>query len=142
MAFAELSKKWFYQGYPCVILYHEGNEPWTGPYYCGYVGLKEGNPYYGMEYDDIPVYCHGDLTYGRFYMQEGEWSTDEFLDNGYYWIGFDCNHLYDSILSCDLEYVTAGCKQIVDQLVDLQERCELANKTIMWEDMADYGTSE
>ncbi|WP_178914064.1 hypothetical protein [Furfurilactobacillus rossiae] len=51
---------------------------------CGYVELPSKHPYYGSDYEDIPVDVHGGLTYA--------------MQNEEYWeIGFDCAHLGDII---------------------------------------------
>ena len=59
---------------------------------CGYVGLKEGNAYYGKHYDDIPVDCHGGLTYseGLLPVLEDSWDNKDL-----WWIGFDTGHFGD-----------------------------------------------
>lgn len=56
---------------------------------CGYVGLPEGHPGYGQDYDaDIfqSVEAHGGLTFAGMQRPDAHW-----------WIGFDCAHLGDSI---------------------------------------------
>lgn len=84
---------------------------------CGYVHLTPDNDYYGYEYYDIPVNCHGGLTYGS--EHDGEWV-----------IGFDCAHLGDyqpfyadmELYSGgesqyrDIEYVTKECESICEQI--------------------------
>ncbi|MDE5558429.1 MAG: hypothetical protein K2J32_12230 [Ruminococcus sp.] len=49
---------------------------------CAYVKLPEGHKYYGLKYDDIPVECHGGLTYSKSYV------NGLFTDGGW-WIGWD-----------------------------------------------------
>lgn len=82
---------------------------------CGYVHLTTDNDYYGYEYDDIPVDCHGGLTYAS--EHENEWV-----------IGFDCAHYGDlqpfhnyGILGNygiyrDMEFVQKQCESICEQL--------------------------
>ena len=83
---------------------------------CGYVHLTPDNDYYGYEYDDIPVNCHGGLTYAS--EHDNEWV-----------IGFDCAHLGDlqpfytdmeiygnNGSYKDMEYVKKECEFICDQL--------------------------
>ena len=83
---------------------------------CGYVHLTPDSDYYGYEYDDIPVDCHGGLTYGS--EHNNEWV-----------IGFDCAHLEDlqpfySDMEVygntgtyrDMEYVAKECESICEQL--------------------------
>ncbi|MDD3039779.1 hypothetical protein [Bacteroides sp.] len=59
---------------------------------CGYVGLPKGDVYYGEDYDDIPVKCHGGLTFGKLSPDYPIKDEGEEL----YWIGFDCAHLNDA----------------------------------------------
>ena len=46
-------------GLPCLIV--------RGPAgaLCGYVGVPEGHPAHGKDYDDVEVSCHGGLTFAR-----------------------------------------------------------------------------
>lgn len=83
---------------------------------CGYVTLTPDNDYFGYEYENIPVNCHGGLTYAS--------------DNGSDWtIGFDCAHLSDlqpfynnmeiygnTGTYRDMEYVTKECESICEQI--------------------------
>ena len=109
-------------------------------YRCGYVQVPHWHNFYEEDYDDIPVRCHGGLTY----------SSHWFLDKKYpgWWIGFDCAHAGDAVdkeslakyyeqeLVSDffipnssiggyptvktLDYCIAECKSIIDQLVDME----------------------
>lgn len=76
-----------------------------GNYYCGYVDIPKGHKYHGLDYDEIPVDCHGGLTYGSF-------------EDGIYVIGFDCAHYMDSIDVQNEEYCEEECKSIIDQLIE------------------------
>ena len=58
----------------------------------GYVRICEGHPYYGKEYDEIPVDVHGGLTYSAFTVDNGKFFTKGF------WIGFDTAHHSDTLL--------------------------------------------
>ena len=80
-----VEEDFIYKGFRCVII---GNP--LG-HRCGYVGLPRGHKYYGDHYDDIPVICHGGLTYGRHNPNYPVANNE-----GLYWIGFDCNHAGDS----------------------------------------------
>lgn len=130
-----------YKEYPCVVLFM----PWG--YRCGYVGLTKEDQYYYVDYDDIPIDCHGGLTYSdnRLYGQS---------DLNKWWIGFDCGHCFDGydfekIKECfgddkeimevlrftkeykqrvteeygfrTLEYCVNECKSIVDQILGDKE---------------------
>lgn len=130
-----VEKRFEYKGYPCVVLM----QPLC--FRTGYVGLPKGNQYFHKNYNAIPVYCHGGLTYASddLYGQ-----TDEDT----WWIGFDTGHYGDghdfeegkrlyagneealkSIEMCErtmfyhdgpartLRYCEHECKRIVDQLI-------------------------
>jgi len=73
----ETVRKFAYKGYKLIIKRNT-----LLNYLLGYVMLPKGHRYYGITREDIPVECHGDLTYGKF---EGD----------YYVIGFDCAHSFD-----------------------------------------------
>lgn len=84
---------------------------------CGYVTLTPDNDYFGMEYGDIPVDCHGGLTYAN-------------SSNSSTWvIGFDCSHLGDlqplseygwsaEGVYRDMEFVTMECESICEQIAE------------------------
>ena len=74
-----------YRGYRCVCV---GNNM---GHRCGYVGIPRGHKYYGEDYDDIPIYCHGGLTYGSHNPNYPVANNE-----GLYWIGFDCAHYGDA----------------------------------------------
>jgi len=84
---------------------------------CGYVKLTPDNDFFGKNYDDIPVSCHGGLTYHS--------------DDGTNWvIGFDCAHFDDlqpfyidqqiiygvNRVYRDMEFVTEECESICEQI--------------------------
>lgn len=135
-----------YKGYPCVVLFmplcHR----------CGYVGIKKGGEYYKKNFDDIPVNCHGGLTYAASRLHHQN-------DKDIWWIGFDCAHYGDGndfekgkeyfkndesvlkqieIMSAFPSYkkgkiwkkeeVEAECKNIVEQLFELEVENERVHK--------------
>jgi len=78
---------------------------------CGYVLLTDDSDYYKIDYDSIPVVCHGGLTYGS--------------DQKEYWvIGFDCAHLGDLQPGYNIsdgeyrtmDYVMNQCESICEQI--------------------------
>ena len=75
-----IEKVFKYRGYKCVIaLMSLGHR-------CGYVAIPNGHEYFGVDYDEIPIGCHGGLTY----------SGDDYpIPDGNWYIGFDCNHYMD-----------------------------------------------
>lgn len=63
----------------------------------GYVILDEGHPWFGKNYNDIPVDIHGGLTYGDFINENTVFSFGvDKEDIGKYMIGFDTFHLGDT----------------------------------------------
>jgi len=83
---------------------------------CGYVSLSNDSDFFGKNYDDIPVSCHGGLTYAE--EQGDKWV-----------IGFDCAHYEDlqpfyvdqtiyrgTGTYKNMEYVTEECESICEQI--------------------------
>jgi len=78
---------------------------------CGYVLLTDDSDFFGVEYDDIPVNCHGGLTYGS-------------QEKDFWIIGFDCAHLGDFQPGYNLsdgeyrnmDYVMNQCESICEQI--------------------------
>lgn len=67
-------------GLVCRIVRHD-----VMGFLCGYAGVPQSHPLYGLDYDDPlleDVYAHGGLTFS------GE-------DDGLWWYGFDCGHAWD-----------------------------------------------
>lgn len=110
-----------YKGFKCVIK----RMMYLGGQLNGYVRIPEGHKYYSKGYDDIPVECHGGLTFAGELI-DGD--TD-------YYIGFDTAHYQDYMPFLqmalgkaftppqddgdryrDITYVRNECKRIVDQL--------------------------
>lgn len=63
-----------------------------GTHPTAYVELPKESPYFGAEYDDVPVECHGGLTYGRPYLH-----TVATEDEGRYFVGWDYAHYMDYV---------------------------------------------
>ena len=76
----------------------------------GYIGLPCWHPYYKMEYDNIPVSCHGGLTYGNLDEDENLWV-----------IGFDTCHSGDNGIKWSKDAVRIECEDIVDQCMNVKE---------------------
>lgn len=133
-----VEERFEYKGFPCVVLFQPLG------FRTGYVGLPKGHKYYGAMYDLVPVSCHCGLTYGDYDL----FGQD---DKDTYWIGFDCGHCCDGfdlekleeyfgnnsanqIMSNyrklineehefrTLEYVKENCIQIVEQLLEEEEK--------------------
>lgn len=80
--------QWQYRGYSCLIVRSE-----VSGALCGYVGVAEGHPWYGKDYEDLPdVEVHGGLTYSRFRTENPQNSEQE---KALWWLGFDCAHSGD-----------------------------------------------
>lgn len=82
-------------GLPCLIVRnrHYGN-------LCGYVGVSEGHPVFGLKYDDVRVEVHGGCTFSDFCLDgPEEHSICHVPSPGepdrVWWIGFDCGHSDD-----------------------------------------------
>ena len=76
-------------GYPCLVV--------RGPMgsLCGYVGVPEGHPAHGKDYDSVGAHAHGGLTFSDtcggnicHVPQPGE-------SDHVWWLGFDCAHSGD-----------------------------------------------
>ena len=107
-----------YKGYKCRILRNLIFKSLTG-----YVKLPKGHKYYGVPKENIPVECHGCLTYGDF-------------EGNDYVIGFDCVHAgsdFDAkpgefdpefplgIPNKDEKFVIQNIEGIIDQLENSSE---------------------
>ena len=76
-------KDWFEDNIRCLIL--------RGPSsLCAYLGIPTKHPLAGFEYDDIPLECHGGLTF----CGEGG-GKDIYRPAGLYWYGWDYSHYKD-----------------------------------------------
>jgi hypothetical protein len=96
---------------------------------CGYVTLTTDNDYFGVEYYDIPVDCHGGITYAS--NQGPNWV-----------IGFDCAHFDDlqpfyidqqtiygvNRVYRDMEFVTEECESICEQISEKSKSHKRAKK--------------
>ena len=55
---------------------------------CVYCGIPEDHPLAGFSYDDIPLSCHGGLTFS----DKGD---GKYRPTGFYWYGWDYGHAGD-----------------------------------------------
>ena len=76
----------------------------------GYVGIPSWHPYYKMDYNEIPIECHGGLTYGNIDEDEDLWV-----------IGFDTCHLDDNKTKCSKKFVKENCLHIIEQCMEVKE---------------------
>ncbi len=89
-------------GYPCLIVRNRLGA------LCGYVGVAQGHPYFGVRFHEVSVQVHGGLTYSdrcqligdeaqRVCHIPGEGESDQV-----WWFGFDCAHCFDYAPAFDL----------------------------------------
>lgn len=55
---------------------------------CAYVGIPESHPLAGHSYDDLPIECHGGLTFSSL-------GNNKYLPNNWWWYGWDYSHCND-----------------------------------------------
>lgn len=86
-------------GYPCLIV----RSPTSGSL-CGYVGMSESHPFFGKEYDDIPINVHGGLTFSDACQKSSDPAHGicHIADNdNVWWVGFDTAHAFDFMPAMD-----------------------------------------
>lgn len=77
--------KFEHSGFKCYILRHP---LWS--HLCGYIGLLPSHPYYGRKnVKSLSLVVHGGINFGEF------GKGNKGFEEGYYWLGFDCNHSSD-----------------------------------------------
>ena len=65
-----------------------------GPFHlCAYIGIPMDHPLAKRNYDDLPIDCHGGLTFAGEGRKRGEWPA------GFYWYGWDYGHCDDYMIS-------------------------------------------
>jgi len=118
-----VEKTWTHKGLKCTVLH-------LGSHRCGYVGVEENHPAYGKDGDYLQVSVHGGITFsnwGRFH---------EYLENGYYWLGFDCAHAGDKYKSDSgtikghwwtLTEVVEETERLAEQLAEIKESQTLSS---------------
>lgn len=89
----------------------------------GYVALPKEHPYYGVDYEEIPVEVHGGLTYaedGNSMLNRNiqDQFPSDFL-KGCWIIGFDTCHGGDNSENWSKENVEIETKKLRDQLEKL-----------------------
>jgi hypothetical protein len=81
---AVVAHTWVHEGLKIAILSVGGR------HYCTYIGIPIDHPIAGYDYNDIPLDCHGSLTYAAA-------GNGDPLDKNYYWYGWDYAHSGDYI---------------------------------------------
>jgi hypothetical protein len=117
-------------GLPCLIV----RGPLAGAL-CGYVGVPEGHPCFGVEYDAPGVDVHGGLTFAGPCDPDRAHGICHVVEpgepDGVWWLGFDCAHggdlapAFEAALRDvlgdeyrDLDYVRAECARLAAQLAE------------------------
>ena len=100
-----------YEGYKCKVLRQshldgKDHQYMFGGYLCGYIFIPSNHPFHEKPYEDIPVECHGGLTFGETL-------------SGMYCIGFDCAHSFDYVPS--IEHMKKTCTWM-SPIKDLDEK--------------------
>ena len=107
-------------GFECFIVRHH-----RLGHLCGYIGVPQEHPFYGVNYDDIDIEAHGGLTYSDEGSGLGK-KVEQFEVNEQLWfLGFDCAHFNDHIPTLEdsfgseyrtIEYVKKELARIATQL--------------------------
>lgn len=92
-----------------------------GSHPCAYVRLPKGHCLQGKDYMDIPINCHGGLTYSSSSLKV---SAKKEIKGA--WIGWDYSHYgdYCSILpflkgkKWTTREIVAECKSVIDQIME------------------------
>jgi hypothetical protein len=125
-------------GMPCLAVRNKmGN-------WCGYVGVTQDHPFFGLGYDDekVDVQVHGGLTFSDSCSENDKehgicHRPDPGEPDHVWWLGFDCGHAFDlsprlvatTLKKCgtwlghfpadvyrDLRYVKRECGRLAKQL--------------------------
>ena len=125
-----------YKGYSYIVLFQPLG------FRCGYVQIPFWHKLYECDYEECGITCHGGLTYGDHRL------LDQYFPH-VYWIGFDCAHgcdladiqsvekYYgegsaawinpivnkendDFVQVRDLDYCITQCRNIIEQLKDME----------------------
>lgn len=100
-------------GLPCLVVRNRFGA------WCGYAGVEEGHPLFGVPYNECEsrpeldgIYIHGGLTFSDFCVEDGkEHGICHLVEPGendrVWWFGFDCGHSSDlvpRIMNFDKKY--------------------------------------
>ena len=110
-------------GLPCLIVRND-----TGGL-CGYVGVAEEHPYFGVDKNDLDLGVHGGLTYSGLCQGHICHVPAPGASDRVWWLGFDCAHWSDTVPGMiqygmrgtyrDLKYVKDECHDLAAQLKDV-----------------------
>jgi hypothetical protein len=82
-------------GLDCLIVRNNGGA------LCGYVGVPEGHPKHGVDYNNVAVNCHGGLTFANKCSPSENPArgichvAEDAANDNVWWLGFDCAHYLD-----------------------------------------------
>lgn len=127
--------QWIHAGLDCLIVRNDMGA------LCGYVGVPNGHPLHGKDYDQAhdlaEIDVHGGLTYARDCAGKICHVPEQGRPDHVWWLGFDCAHLGDFVPSSnslrsfglsrrrdevyrDLAYVKAEVERLADQFAGLK----------------------
>ena len=84
----------------CEVLHSEKKGDYNivivsyGTHPCAYVSIPPTHPYYKEHYSNMPIECHGGLTFSESDNSTIRW-VDEFSNEECSWIGWDYAHCND-----------------------------------------------
>lgn len=118
-----------YRGYKYIIrrLWHVNPKdayPMNATWYCGYAEIPEDDRLYAInELSDIleEFNVHGGISFAGYLEEVGH----AFL------LGFDCNHARDDIHEQDIFYVDGECKNLIDQIIELNKEYKVSFNIFM-----------
>lgn len=95
-----------------------------GSHPCAYIELPKDHPYFDKPYSDIPILCHGGLTYGSSYL-----NTISNNDEERYFIGWDYAHYgdyvyYDSLYLPVLDGKKWTTNEMIQECLDVISQLE------------------
>lgn len=90
-----------------------------GTHPCAYVEIPRNNKYFGKDYDDIPVYPHGGLTYSSDHLATVD-HIGWFIGWDYAHAGDYCGFMAPSLNKGSQQHTTVemveDCKQVIMQI--------------------------
>lgn len=130
-----------YKQHRCIVLFMPLG------FRCGYVAISKGSPYYEVDYHKIDIICHGGLTFSDYDLSLSQNQNDTWwlgFDCAHYHDLIDVaagdayykdNQEWKTLKEVSLilqapnegfrimrkEMVENGCKDIVDQLLELEK---------------------
>ena len=102
-----------------------------GTHPCGYIEIPKSSKYYNVDYDNIPIECHGGLTYSSNYLgsiaNECEeryfigWDYAHYMDYvGYYSIGEFKPSFSERLKKFTTIEIIHDCLKVIEQLISLE----------------------